>query len=392
MWRELGAVQGRRFHYHSEILHLVGKDREFDFRTDAGEVERQRLRISPKDEGLIRQFIELISGRSLMVVFDIAQRFKDLGGELRCRSQVADVIVENDRAAGVVLESGEELRADTVIWAADGHHLIFDLLKGRYMDETIRKMYETWVPTRPLVHVALGVARDLSNLPAKTCFELEEPITIGGHRHRWIVALHHGFDPTMAPPGKTAVEVWYPTRYDYWEDLATRPGDYAAEKDRIAKVTIEKLEKQWPGFSSDVEVVDVPTPVTYTRYTGNWQGSPDGWYITPQNSRDTPVRRLPGLSNLMTIGQWTAPFTGTVLAALTGRQAVELLCHHDKRPFQTTEYETTNPTCREPGSATDPGTPTRKKPGRDRAGCRIIGAIAALKRVVGGSVKSKRRK
>jgi phytoene dehydrogenase-like protein len=429
MWRELGAVQARRFHYHSELLRMEGRQKELTYRADADDVEQQMLRLSPADEKLIKEFCGLIGGRSMLnamvltadelqspvekarsmleilpfipsffrygdetiqnfaerfsdpflrravrsfmdspawpmvrfplfalagllsavssdagvpiggsqsVVFDIADRFKALGGELRCRSRVSDVIVEDDRAAGVILEDGEEIRADTIIWAADGHHLIFDILRGKYVDETVRKMYETWVPTRPLVHVALGVARDMSDISPKTAFELDEAITVGGERHRWLVALHHGFDPTMAPPGKTALEVWYPTRYDYWEELAGRPDDYAAEKQRIAELTIEKLDERWPGFSADVEVVDVPTPATYVRYTGNWQGSPDGWYMTPTNSRATPLRRLPGLSDLLMIGQWTAPFTGTVMAALTGRQAVEVLCHRDRRPFETT--------------------------------------------------------
>jgi hypothetical protein len=60
---------------------------------------------------------------------------------------------------------------------------------------------------------------------------------------------------------------------------------------------------------------------------------------TPLSARKTRVSAkasLPGLSDLMMVGQWTAPFTGTVIAALTGRQAIELLCHRDGIPFQAT--------------------------------------------------------
>ena len=85
-----------------------------------------------------------------------------------------------------------------------------------------------------------------------------------------------------------------------------------------------------------MEIVDVPTPYTYYRYTGNWKGSPDGWYITPENmQQNEPIRSLPGLEGLHMIGQWTAPFTGTVLAALTGRQAIQLMCKKDKSRFVT---------------------------------------------------------
>jgi len=148
--------------------------------------------------------------------------------------------------------------------------------------------------------------------------------------------LHHCFDPTMAPPGKSAVEVWYATRYDYWETLARDRTAYEAEKKRIADATITELDRRWPGFASQVEVVDVPTPATYVRYTGNWQGSPDGWYITPDNmKKQTLLRTLPGLSGLYMVGQWTAPFTGTVFAALSGRQLIQLLCEQNKKPFVT---------------------------------------------------------
>ncbi len=140
----------------------------------------------------------------------------------------------------------------------------------------------------------------------------------------------------MAPPGKSAAEVWYPTSYAYWEALAQDRARYEEEKQRIAEATIAALDNRWPGFASQVEVVDVATPMTYVRYTGNWQGSPEGWYITTGNMMDqTPVRSLAGLSDFYMVGQWTAPFAGTVISALSGRQLIEVLCKHENRAFVT---------------------------------------------------------
>jgi hypothetical protein len=73
------------------------------------------------------------------------------------------------------------------------------------------------------------------------------------------------------------------------------------------------------------------------RYTGNWQGSPDGWYITPENMRSPALRSLPGLSDFYLAGQWTAPFTGTVMAALGGRHVMQILCARDGVEFRATE-------------------------------------------------------
>jgi phytoene dehydrogenase-like protein len=275
-------------------------------------------------------------GGSQRVVFRMADYYQKLGGKIHYKSRVKDVIIESDRAVGVRLEDGTEHRADVVVWAGDGHTVIFDILGGRYLNDEVRSMYDEWIPVLPMVHVMLGVNRDMSQEPHSIIYELEKPINIAGEEHRWLCFLHHCFDPSMAPPGKSSVEVWYATRYDYWEQLARDHVRYEGEKKRIADFTIAELDKRWPGFASQVEVVDVPTPVTYAHYTGNWQGSPDGWYLTPENMmKQTMLRSLPGLSGFHMVGQWTVPFSGTAMAALSGRQLIQLLCKRNGKPFVT---------------------------------------------------------
>jgi phytoene dehydrogenase-like protein len=274
-------------------------------------------------------------GGSQQVVFHMAEKFKGLGGKIQYKCKVSELIIENDKVTGIRLEDGTEHYADEVIWAGDGHHLIYDILKGNYMNEDIRKIYNNWIPVRPVVHVMIGVNRDMSSEPHRIIFEPDEPISIAGEEFRWITFLHHCFDKSMAPEGKSAVEVWYDTKYEYWEELAKDRKAYKAEKKRIADYTIAQLDKRWPGFASQVEVIDVPTPHSYVRYTGNWKGSPDGWYITPENMQQMkPLRKLPGLEGLYMAGQWTMPFTGTIMAAVTGRQVVELMCWGDGRKFR----------------------------------------------------------
>jgi len=273
-------------------------------------------------------------GGSQKVAFHIAGLYKKLGGEIHYKTHVNDLIIENNKVVGIKMKDGSEHWADKVIWAGDGHTLIFDILGGKYMNDRIRNMYDNWIPVKPIVHVMIGVNMDLSKEPHRTVFEAEEPITIAGHEHRWLTVLHHCFDKSMAPAGKSAVEVWFDTEYDYWEELAKDRIKYNAEKQRIADYTIRQLEKRWPGFSSKTEVIDVPTPTTYMRYTGNWKGSPDGWYLTPDNINEMePLRTLPGIEGLHMVGQWTTTFSGTVIAALSGRQVIQLICKKEAKKF-----------------------------------------------------------
>ena len=52
----------------------------------------------------------------------------------------------------------------------------------------------------------------------------------------------------------------------------------------MAREVVTALEEHYPGIGADVEMVDVATPLTFERYTGNWKGSFEGWLITPENS------------------------------------------------------------------------------------------------------------
>lgn len=278
-------------------------------------------------------------GGSQQVVLRMADHFKQLGGELHLKTRVKDLIIENNRVTGIELEDGSLHRADEVLWAGDGHTLIYKILQGKYVDEQISHMYEQWKPKESVMHVMMGVNRDLSGEPHSIIHEADEPVSIAGKEHKWLQVRHRCFDRSMAPEGKSAVEVWYETEFEYWEELSKDRKAYNAEKKRIADYTVQQLEKRWPGFASQVEVIDVPTPHTYYRYTGNYKGSPDGWCITTGNIRaQEPVRELPGLEGLRMIGQWTAPYTGVVIAALTGRQVIQLMCKEAHKTF-ITRYE-----------------------------------------------------
>ncbi len=102
--------------------------------------------------------------------------------------------------------------------------------------------------------------------------------------------------------------------YDYWKKLAEDPERYDSEKKQAALTVISTIDKYLPGFEKDVEVVDVATPLTTERYTGNWQGSFEGWRLTTENMSKVFSGGLPhtlqGLKNFYMIGQWVEPGGG----------------------------------------------------------------------------------
>jgi phytoene dehydrogenase-like protein len=278
-------------------------------------------------------------GGSLAFSRRVEKRYLDLGGEINYRARVDKILVEGDRAVGVRLGDGAEHRADYVISAADGRTTIFDMLEGRYVDDKVRGYYAGELPIfQPLVYLSFGVADALKDAPHFLVFNFASPLRVAGEEVPRASFRVYNFDPTLAPPGKNVITVMFESNYDYWKKLREEDRDhYRAQKDNVAAAVRDELERRFPEIKNKVEVVDVATPATFERYTGNWQGSYEGWRISPRTLTLRMDRTLPGLANFWMAGQWVQPGGGLPTAVLSGREVVQLVCHADGREFVATE-------------------------------------------------------
>ena len=278
-------------------------------------------------------------GGSRRFAEDLAARYVALGGEVRYRARIERILVENDRAVGVRLADETEHRADLVISAADGHATVFDLLEGRYVDERIHSYYRNLPVAHAILQVSLGIAADLSAEPATLSFPLREPVTLGNIPHDRLVLKHYCFDPTMASPGKSVATLWCAADYDWWVRLRADRAAYRVEKQRVAELVIAAVLERFPWLRDKIDVVDVATPVTYERYTGNWRGAFAGWALTTRKMSMMMGRAmrktLPGLAGFAMVGQWVEPGGNVELAAASGRDALKDICQTLGRPFRT---------------------------------------------------------
>lgn len=281
-------------------------------------------------------------GGSLEFARAIERRYLDLGGEMHYKSRVEKILVEAgaagqaDRAVGVRLADGSEHGADVVISAADGRATIFDMLEGRYTNEKVRGYYQELPIYQSWVQVSLGVGRDLCGEAPVVSFPPGEPLEIAGERVERIDARLFCQDTCMAPSGKSVVVVMLVSDHAYWKALHQEPERYEAEKQDIAMKVIGQLERRLPGLSQQIEVVDVSTPVTVERYTGNWQGSQQGWLITTdavQTMIKGMDKTLPRLENFYMCGQWVEPGGGVPTVAGSGRNLIAMICKRDKKKF-----------------------------------------------------------
>ncbi len=281
-------------------------------------------------------------GGSLEFARAIERRFFSLGGQLHYQRRVEKVLLEQNRAVGLRLENGEEIRSDFVISAADLHFTLNHLLDGQYTDPIYQRLFEQVPLQKSGIQVSLGLRRTFG--PEDDCVGLllpvRVPFNVAGEPVERFTFRQYGMDPGLAPAGCTSAIVTVMTdTYEYWENLYRDKEAYKKEKERIQDMVLQNLEYTYPGISAQVETSDVATPMTYHRYTGNWRGKYMTWITTGENQKD--VQQIPlklsRLDGFYMAGMWLMAPGGVPSAVKTARDAIQLICRSDRKKFQTTK-------------------------------------------------------
>ena len=275
----------------------------------------------------------LLAGSCTDFVASVAERYASLGGEVQYNATVQEILVEHDRAVGVRLADGSELRADVVVGAGDSRSTIFNLLGGRYVDQKITERFANWKLLPPVMTLSFGVKREFPGEPPLNFLFLKEPLVIGRVTIPGFPVRLFNYGTEFSPPGKTVVQALVHTDWDYWNELQKDQPRYTAEKQRVATEVRARLETHYPGLTAQVEVADIATPLTTWRYTLNHQGAFMGWLPTPKAMRTQVAKTLPGLANFYMAGQWVMPGGGVPPSVYSGRQVIQILCRRDGKKF-----------------------------------------------------------
>ncbi|MFI8906478.1 phytoene desaturase family protein [Streptomyces albidoflavus] len=297
-------------------------------------------------------------GGSLGLARSVEERYTSLGGTVSYRARTEKILVENDRAIGVELRGGRRYYAEHVVSACDGHTTIRGLLDGKYTGPRVDKLYDELLESPgtlfpAVVSAFVGIEGDLPEEDAHSTTYLlgaEEAAALpGALQDSLVVQLRSRYSDGFAPPGRSVVHCTYFSDYAHWADL--RRADrrrYREEKHQVADFVRGFLGRRWPEVAGRIELVDVATPATTRRYTGNHNGSILAWKAF-SDADDLAAglvgkdrMRLPGLAGFSMAGQWVG-MGGLIRAASTGRFAVQYLCAELGLPFRAHESTGTEP-------------------------------------------------
>jgi len=192
------------------------------------------------------------------------------GAAIRTGAMVERILVREDRAAGVRLDSGEQISAGTVISNADPKTTFLQLLGGEYLDtgfvRRIAHLRARGVTAK--LHLALNRLPQFSGLDqGALCGRLLLSPSLDYIERAFNHAKYGEFssapiveltlptvsDPGLAPAGRhvlSAVVQYVPYQ------RAGRP----PERQRIADQVIDALERCAPGLRASVQAVELLTP------------------------------------------------------------------------------------------------------------------------------------
>ena len=213
-----------------------------------------------RPSGTMREFLDLL-----------VRQYREFGGELRYRSPVAEIVIEDGRVAGVRLEGDEVLTAETVLSTAG-------------IPETMRLSGWQGEPGRYVGRMSF--METISLIPRAQAVSLTQDRTIIFYHHgsqlryrrpedyldtSWGVICFPGHFAGLPQEELEQVRVTNAASYPLWQGLAAEA--YGPVKQQWTAVATIASEEIIGNYRPSIVYQDSFTPVTIERYTRKAEGA-----------------------------------------------------------------------------------------------------------------------
>jgi phytoene desaturase len=262
---------------------------------------------------------------SLVKAFE--RLFLELGGAIRTGAEVSRLVVEQQRATGIVVD-GQAVPADAVVWNGDVvslyKHMLNGAMRRRWTERKVNRLHLSM----SCFLMYLGVRRQYPQLLHHTIILSE--------RYRGLVEdifdrkiLSDDFsmylhapsrtDPTMAPPGCESMYVLVPVPH-----LGSKV-NWLEEAPRLRDRILDHLEVRFglDGLRQHIEVIEMFTPEDFSRQLNAHMGN--AFALEPrltQSAYFRPHNRSEDVERLYLVGAGTHP-GGGVPGVLLSAEATE---------------------------------------------------------------------
>jgi all-trans-retinol 13,14-reductase len=239
-------------------------------------------------------------GGGQVIAANLVDALRANGGELRLRTGVERILVEDGRATGVRLAGGEELHAPIVISNADLKRTMLDLVGREHISAATAERIEGFRMALPFFVVYLGLDIDLRERWPKTNYWYSESLDIesiyqqtfaGQVPDKLLLLITAGSvkDPenmSLAPKGCSALQAMtlVPPGHDLWRvgegpvagERYHRNRDYRSLKDQLMDRVVDAVANIIPDVKDHIVWKEASTPITHEKYTSSTGGTSYG--------------------------------------------------------------------------------------------------------------------
>jgi phytoene dehydrogenase-like protein len=217
----------------------------------------------------------------------IAAAARGFGAEIRCDASVARVLVKNGRAQGVVMENGDELRADTVVSSLDPRRTFLQLLESDHLPSEFVADIKRFKfrGSSGKVNLALDALPSFTCMPGvgrqhRGAFSISPSLDYVerayddakygefSRRPYMDIVFPSMIDPGMAPPGKHVMSIFV-----QYAPYTLNGGWTDAKREAFGDAVVNTVESFAPGFKSLILHRQVITPLDIERITGLSEGN-----------------------------------------------------------------------------------------------------------------------
>lgn len=247
------------------------------------------------------------------------------GGEILYNSHVEQVLVANNKATGVRLTNGTEIKAAKAVVS---NASIWDTLPLIPQGALPKSFIENRAKTpecESFMHLHLGIdATELKDLKCHYIVVNDWEQGVTAPQNVVVMSIPSVLDPSLAPTGKHAIHVYTPGNepYQLWAGIDRRSEAYQKLKLERSEIMWQGLERVIPDIRDRAELALVGTPLTHQRFLRRHHGS-----YGPAHQAGKAL--FPGsttpLSGLLCCGDSTFPGIGIPAVAASGAIAANTI-------------------------------------------------------------------
>lgn len=280
------------------------------------------------------------AGGSRAMALRMKDKMEEYGGKVFTGKGVQQIVVEDDKARGILLENGTYVACDYIIATCDTSVTFGKLLSKNYMEPLMKEMYENRkaYPVYNTFQVAFSLDCDEELFPAEWIVEDSTLVFTEGMGKR-ITLKTYGYEPSFAPRGKQVLQTIQggnESVFEYWVELYKDSEKYKKTKMDMAQLTMERIEAKFQQLKGKLTILDVWTPMTYVRYCNAYKGFYQSFMISKESAKlPYPSAYIKGIDNVLLGGQWVNPPGGLPGAAVAGKYAVQRILYKEgRRPIK----------------------------------------------------------